>query len=247
VVVLTCLAVGWAIGWLVGRLQSTPPPSPTLAPAPQPTPTASPPGQVSILLLLVDDIAFPEDPTRLPILEGVWVVSFHEGNGQYFVTGFPLDTAVAYSNASLQIEQFYNIGTNLSDSSQFVAEALKSVSEGLATQHRVAVDREWLAAAIDRLGGIVLNGERISGEQMLALYGAVPADDPQARAQFQEQVLESLWEAAREQSLTDTLVDELFALQDQYNPDSADLIGLAHGAVRNGEIEIFIDVYRPPP
>jgi hypothetical protein len=242
--VFGCLLAGAVIGEYLANPQdtsrSTPP---ALASPALPGPAAAaaqPAGQVSILLLAVDN-----RDSAAPILDGCWVLTFTPGTNQYFLLGFPLDTPIGESRT---LRDYYAAGRSLADGSRFVEEAVKIATEGgLIVQYQVILDRPAIADLTDLVGGITLNGEALSGPALIERYSALPQDDPRLEIGFQGEALGAFFESLTRQSWTADSLDQLFQHYEPYSDDADSLLVLARQALPLTNAEFHVRVFEPLP
>jgi hypothetical protein len=195
-----CTLVGILGGIALGKLGQTPSVA-TVTPAapiagPQ-TSTPLPPGtQISILVLGVDSLVSPK-----PVLEGCWVITFQTDAPQYYFLGFSPATLVNVPGATdaRTLSEVYTTDRRIGRGTAFTRDALKSISPGLPTPGYEAVfDRQMLAWLVDQLNGILLRGEWVTGEMLLARYDAIPPDNPMDRMIFQGEALDAILKAAQQ-------------------------------------------------
>jgi hypothetical protein len=179
-----------------------------------------------------------------PTLEGVWVITLTPGVSQYYLLGFPVDTAVG---GNQKLVDYYNAGQNLTDACRFVDGVLKNISQGgIAVSYHVVLDRAMMEQMIDRMGGVALNGQVLNGAAVMQDYNAIPANDTRTQLEFQRNTLEAFTVALTAQPWTDGGVHELFAQHRETSPNSEVLLALALQALRLGQPQFNITTYQPP-
>lgn len=209
-------------------------PVPTRASLPPPTttpaPTAISAATVSILLLGVDSLT-----SYHPELESVWVISFIPGTSTYYFVGFSPDSIAIYSPTEEpgSLRQVYELDTLMARGNVFTGDALHNLLTGMVPpQAEVIYDRSIFRQAIDKLGGITLYGRSQSGQDVLDLWDALPADppDPQIRLEFEEEILRATLAAIQIRQWTPANVLAYFNLGQVWIPSYDAIVQLSQMA-----------------
>ena len=176
--VLVCFGLGLASA-LAPRSAATP--TATIAPGPAPVPDAG--GQTTLLVVGVDDLHSPQ-----PALRAVWLISFRTPGKDLFALGLPTHAAVPVQSGFALAELFAWDREHGVDAA-FLAglQRLAPLQPSLV----LCMDRTAFAALIDYLGGLDLNGVRLSGVEAVAVLDLL-ADDPAASLATQARLLEAL-------------------------------------------------------
>ncbi|MGH2521348.1 MAG: hypothetical protein ACRDH2_02490 [Anaerolineales bacterium] len=206
--------------------------------APSPTPA----DHVAILLLGVDSLA-----AEPPQLQACWVVILVPSARQYFFIGFSPDSQASPvdGEAPQTLRQIYQVDDRLDWGAVFTQDTLQEISPGLLEpQVTVVFDRQILAQAVDKLGGFTLRGQEQDGQSLLALYDALPAGASSDRLRFEGEVLEALWQAAKDQNWSPEMLIAYLSLGQQWYPDYETMAGLARVAPPFSEAQYTI-TYAP--
>ena len=197
--------------------------------------------QLSVLLIGVDSLN-----TSQPKLEACWVVTFQPGTGQYYVLGFSPETQVNLPGEATPqpLATIYALDHQIGRGDVFTRDALRVISPGLSFQAEVMFDRLMLSQAIDMLGGITLHDQWLNGQSLLALYDALPPNQPTDHLMFQQQALSAIVEAAKKQTWTPEAMAPFFDLGQDWSPDQGFLLTLAQAAQPISQAEFFI-TYAP--
>jgi len=230
VLTLAALLAGYVLSLF---LTFTPDPLPISTPTPLPPPTATPAptatsaATVSILLLGVDSLT-----SHHPELESVWVVSFIPGTSTYYYFGFSPDSLAKISRADtpLLLREAFDLDTNMARGNWLTRDALHNLLQGMVLpQADVMYDRNIFRQAIDRLGGITLYGWSQSGQDVLDLWDALPAD-PQIRLEFEEEILRATLAAIQIRQWTPANVLAYFNLGQVWIPSYDAIVQLSQMA-----------------
>lgn len=79
-------------------------------------------------------------------------------------------------------------------------------------------DRQALAAAVDALGGLTLDGEPLNGSMFLARYDLIPPDNAAERPTFQRDALAALTDAIRNRPWSPETLRPYFDLGQRWIP-----------------------------
>lgn len=218
---LLCVWFGWAAARALVPERTTPTPFPLTA-----TPTGLPTTATQVLVLVVDDLN-----AARPALDGIWVVTLTPGSAESTWVGFAADLSVDQDTLANYFTTGYGIGRSAQDGALLVEAGLRRLTAGaVAPLYRVIVDHALLAGVVDRLGGVTLVDQTLSGAQMLATYDAIGASGPDARLSFQAALLEAI--ETRLQATPSAVVSAYLAEQaTTYTLDAAQITGWLTGGV----------------
>lgn len=206
-----CLIAGLVVGIGSGKLMVTPPaanptapsstpndpafPATALSPAPNLQPTFST-RQTALLILGVAD-----KKAAQPKFEGCWIVAFNAGINRYYVIGIPPEARFHSpgSGADQTLADIYSLGVQQQLGYQFVRNAIQTDFTATNVQAVVTVDRGDLADIANKVGGVSIGGQRLTGATLAAAYDTQLFSGAVARMAFQREAFQALFQALADQ------------------------------------------------
>lgn len=231
---IVCLLIGLYLGDQLAKQRSAPAPTaiPTLI-IPTVTPATLPPipsDPVSLLLLCVDSRQAVQ-----PKLEGVWVFKFTPGTDRFFLLGYPPTMPISEGH---DLQDYYDYAVRLSDYN-FMMDAMRLVMDR-KPQHYLILERSVLIEITDSLGGVILNGETLSGAAMVERFDSL--DTPQARIEFQQAALYSLTLSLKTRALDRELLLSLYNRYQTLSPSSDELLTLAIQSLPISNADFVVEI-----
>lgn len=189
-VVMTVLGLGLTVAFRSNAPR--PPVVPTSTPVVLPTQAA--PSDVAVLLVGVDSLAAP-----VPTLETVAVIRYHVGVDQYFIFSVSPDAVVADHNLTQRsLRSVYALDAQYTRGATFTKDVIRHAVPGIGDlTPEIDFDRQSLTETIRQLGLITFRGERLDGPAWLARFDALPPHAKQERLEFQKELAEALFAAAK--------------------------------------------------
>ncbi len=216
-----------AISLCIPRPWPAPTSLPPRLPTPTPSPTTAADAQIVVLLLGVDSLTSHNSQ-----LESVWVVSFAPGTSTYFFVGVSPDSIATLSPTEPpgSLRRVYELDARMARGNEFMRDALHKLLPGMAPpQAEVVYDRDIFRQAIGQLGGLNLNGQIQSGQDILDLWDALPSD-PETRLQFEEQLLRAVLTSTHNREWTPANMLAYFYLGQIWNPSYDAIVQLSQMA-----------------
>ena len=194
------LLVGVLIGVGTGTWALPHPATPPTrrTPTPTPTPTPIPPDTQRSLLLIG---ANSEDRAR-GRLDVCWVISYvPEDHSKYYAFNFPPTTPIRLMSLpdKQTLDEVYAADLQQQRGMIFTQDAVQSLLDDLSVQAVLVLSRPDLARLVDKLGGLQLDSQAVTGETLFSTYDAWSPDHMEDRLHFQEQVLQAIFRQLDEQ------------------------------------------------
>ncbi|MEP7359788.1 MAG: hypothetical protein ABI847_21230, partial [Anaerolineales bacterium] len=212
---------------------------------PTATPTSLPQSAVageqkSILIVGVDDASAAQ-----PVFEGCWVLSYRAGLPQYYFSSFPPDSSFFLVSVGMTqtLTQIYALDLKQELGFRLMREAIESRFPALKPQAEVVIDRRALADLVTQTGSLLIQGQSLSGPELLDNYSAQAALGTAERMSFQEMAVRALFSRLAESSWTPAGLAIYF--QQQPGSRAIQLESFAAGAPALGTAGVNWTVYTP--
>ncbi len=188
----------------------------TAVPA-MPLASVTPGPQRAVLIILVDDA-----DAASPQLQGLWAITFRPGVPEYYGLGFaPTATFTLESLSGEQsLAEIFAEDQRLQLGYRFVHDAVEARFPALSVKVDVLLEPDDVAALVERVGGLPLDGEVLTGGALLRAYQDTLAD-PDERVAFQGQVLQAMFAVLRFQRWTPARLAEYVKAMPRMRGDAA--------------------------